>query len=227
MLFFALNGSELLGRRIAGAGRFAIDPHEEREFSGGEHKSRPLVSVRGRDDFVLHALQGGLGASVNDRLIRLLLFLAACRENGAARVTAIVPYLAYSRKDRQTKPRDPVTTRYVAQLFEAAGADVVMTLDVHNLMAFQNAFRCRTLHLATDRLFAADIAARAGARQLAVVSPDAGGSSAPNSSARRWKWRRAAAWNSDSWKSGAAPAWSRARISRARSRAGRSSSSTT
>lgn len=175
MLFFALNGSDQLGRRVASAGGWDLAPHEERDFAGGEHKARPLVSVRGRDVHVLHSLQGGGGASANDRLLRLLFFIATCRENGAARVTAIVPYLAYSRKDRQTKPRDPVTTRYVAQLFEAVGTDCVVTLDVHNLMAFQNAFRCRTLHLATDRLFAADIMARADDAPLAVVSPDAGG----------------------------------------------------
>ncbi len=175
MLFFALKGSGLLGRRVAAAGGFELARHEERAFDGGEHKARPLVDVRGRDVFVLHSLQGGASDSANDRLVRLLLFLATCRENGAARVTAIAPYLAYSRKDRQTKPFDPVTTRYVAQLFEAAGADVVVTLDVHNIMAFQNAFRCRTVHLATDRLFAADIAARAGTVPLAVVSPDPGG----------------------------------------------------
>lgn len=175
MLFFALNGSEQLGHRIAAAGDLVIAHHEEREFDGGEHKARPLISVQGRDVYVLHSLQGGGGASANDRLVRLLFFLSTCRENGAARVTAIVPYLAYSRKDRQTKPRDPVTTRYVAQLFEAAGANRVITLDVHNLSAFQNAFRSSTLHLATDRLFAADVAARANNRPLAVVSPDAGG----------------------------------------------------
>lgn len=175
MLFFALNDSGVLGRRVAAAGGFAVALHEEREFAGGEHKARPMVDVRGRDVFVLHSLQGGPGASANDRLLRLLFFVATCRENGASRVTAIAPYLAYSRKDRQTKPRDPVTTRYVAQLFEAAGADNVVTVDVHNLAAFQNAFRCRTLHLATDRLFAADIAARSGDIPLAVVSPDAGG----------------------------------------------------
>jgi ribose-phosphate pyrophosphokinase len=175
MLFFALNRSDLLGARIAEAGGFTLAPHEEREFAGGEHKARPLVSVRGRDVFVLHSLQGGGGVSANDRLVRLLFFLAACRENGAARVTAIAPYLAYSRKDRQTKPRDPVTTRYVAQLFEAAGADCFVTLDVHNPAAFQNAFRCRTLNLATDRLFAAGIAAKKSSAPLAVVSPDPGG----------------------------------------------------
>jgi ribose-phosphate pyrophosphokinase len=175
MLFFALSGSEDLGRAIALAGGFGLAPHEEREFDGGEHKARPLVSVRGADVFVLHSLNGTPGVSANDKLCRLLFFLATCRENGAARVTALVPYLAYSRKDRQTKPRDPVTTRYVAALFEAVGTDCMVTLDVHNLAAFQNAFRCRTLHLNTERLFAGEIMARGGPGAVAVVSPDGGG----------------------------------------------------
>ena len=86
-------------------------------------------------------------ASVNDKLCRLLFFISTLKENGAKRVTAVIPYLAYARKDRQTKPRDPVTTRYVAVLLEAAGAGLVMTLEVHNIVAFQNAFRCQTIHL--------------------------------------------------------------------------------
>lgn len=175
MLFFALNRSERLGRQIARVGGFEIARHEEREFDGGEHKARPLVDVRGQDVFVLHSLNGDPHASANDKILRLLFFLAACREHGAARVTAITPYLAYSRKDRQTKLHDPVTTRYVAQLFEATGVSTVITLDVHNLSAFQNAFRCRTLHLSTDRLFATHLAAQGFKHPPAIVSPDPGG----------------------------------------------------
>ena len=175
MLFFSLQGSHELGDRIAAAGGFDRAPHEEREFDGGEHKARPLLDVRGQDVYVLHSLNGGGHGSANDKLLRLLFFLSTCREHGAGRITAIAPYLAYSRKDRQTKPHDPVTTRYVAQLFEASGADMVLTLEVHNLAAFQNAFRCRTLHLSTDRLFAEHIAARVGDRPAAIVSPDPGG----------------------------------------------------
>ncbi len=175
MLFFALNASADLGRAVAEAGRFPVADHEEREFAGGEHKARPLQSVRGKDVYVLHSLHGETGHSANDKLCRLLFFLAACREHGAARVTAIVPYLAYSRKDRQTKPRDPVTTRYVAMLFEAMGVDCVATLEVHNIQAFQNAFRCRTLHMDTAQLFTKEIGVRAGSLPLTVFSPDGGG----------------------------------------------------
>ncbi|MGB8315896.1 MAG: ribose-phosphate diphosphokinase, partial [Aestuariivirga sp.] len=93
----------------------------------------------------------------------------------AARITALVPYLAYSRKDRQTKTRDPVTSQYVARLFEAAGADCVVTLDVHNIVAFQNAFRCRTVHLDTRRLFAGELRSILPTGPIAVISPDPGG----------------------------------------------------
>jgi ribose-phosphate pyrophosphokinase len=106
----------------------------------------------------------------------LLFFLGALRDAGAARVTAVVPYLAYARKDAKTQPRDPVTTRYVAQLFEAMGVDRVVTLEVHNLAAYQNAFRCRSEHLHPTRLFASHFAPLVrDAPRLAVVSPDPGG----------------------------------------------------
>lgn len=175
MRVFALDGTAELGAAVAAKMGRALDPHEEREFEEGEHKARPLVSVRGLDVFVIHSLAGSGAGTVNDRLCRLLFFLACCRDNGAARVTAVVPYLAYSRKDRQTKPRDPVTTRYVAQLFEAMGTDRVVTLDVHNLAAFQNAFRCQTVHLDGRHLFVTEMERLAGGAPVVVLSPDGGG----------------------------------------------------
>lgn len=175
MRLFALKGSDPLGNAVAAAMGCALDPHEERDFEDGEHKARPLVSVRGEDVYVLHSLAGEPGASANDKLVKLLLFIATCRENGAARVTAVTPYLAYARKDRQTKARDPVTTRYVAQLFEAIGTDRVVALEVHNFAAFQNAFRCQTVHLDARRLFCPPIRRLAGDLPAVFFSPDGGG----------------------------------------------------
>ena len=169
MLVFALNETRAFGEDIArhlGAGLAA---HEERDFEDGEHKARPLVSVRGKDVHVVQSLHGGPDASANDKFCKLLFFLSTLRDNGASRVTAHIPYLAYARKDRQTKSRDPVTTQYMARLLEAAGADCVVTLDVHNIVAFQNAFRCRSVHLDTRALFAPEIAALAGAAAAALV----------------------------------------------------------
>ena len=172
---FALHSSRAFGERVAQHMGVTLGTHEERNFEDGEHKSRPLEPVRGKDVFVIHSLYGDPNESGNDKLCRLLFFIGAVKDAGAARVTAVVPYLAYARKDRQTKERDPVTTRYVACLFEAVGTDAVVTLDVHNLAAYQNAFRCRTLHLEANSLFVKFLLPQLAGAQVSVVAPDAGG----------------------------------------------------
>ena len=159
--------AESLGLRLAGS--------EEREFDSGEHKMRPLEDVRGQDIFVIHSLCGSAEASANDRLCRLLFFAGALKDAGARRVTAVVPYLAYARKDRRTQPRDPVTTRYVAAMFEAVGVDCVVVLDVHNDAAFDNAFRIPTVRVEAAETFAAALASRVGERRVVIASPDVGG----------------------------------------------------
>jgi ribose-phosphate pyrophosphokinase len=84
------------------------------------------------------------------------------------------PYLCYARKDRRTKPRDPVTIRYIAAMFEAVGADRVVTLEVHNPAAFENAFRCPTVTLNATPLWV-DYCRKLEDEKLCVVSPDTGG----------------------------------------------------
>jgi ribose-phosphate pyrophosphokinase len=175
LLLFALGDSRAFGEAVSAELGAGLAPHEEREFEGGEHKTRSLANVRGRDVYVLANLAGDNHRSANDRLCRLLFFIGALKDAAAARVTAVTPYLCYARKDRQTKPRDPVTTRYVAQLFEAVGTDRLISIEAHNLAAFQNAFRCDTDHLVADRLFVDHFATLVGDGPVAVVSPDVGG----------------------------------------------------
>jgi ribose-phosphate pyrophosphokinase len=97
------------------------------------------------------------------------------KDASASRVIAVLPYFCYARKDRKTKSRDPVTTRYIAQLLEAVGADRVVTLDVHNLAALQNAFRCPTDHLEAKNLLVEHFAPLVKNQAVVVVSPDVGG----------------------------------------------------
>lgn len=176
MKLFALNQSRYFGEKIARELNLSLADCEERSFEDGEYKVRPRESVRGHDVFVVQSLHGGPDLSPDDKLCRLLFFLSAVREHGARRVTAVVPYLAYARKDRQTKSRDPVTTRYLAQLFEAVDVDAIMTLDVHNIVAFQNAHRCRTVHLDTRSLFSQHLLDLVAADEsIVVASPDPGG----------------------------------------------------
>ncbi len=175
LALFALGASISFGEDVAESLGAELAPLEDREFEDGEYKIRPLENVRGRDCYVVFTLNGDEVASSADKLCKLLFFVGALKDAGAQRVTAVTPYLCFARKDRRTKPRDPVTTRYVAQLFEALGTDRVVCVDVHNIAAFQNAFRCETVHLDAQALFARHVLANIGDRPVAVVSPDLGG----------------------------------------------------
>lgn len=173
---FALKGSDALGAAVAEALGCTLSAHEERNFEDGEHKIRPLETVAGSDVYVVHSLHGGPVESPNDKLCRLLFFIGALKDAGAEKVTAVVPYLCYARKDRRTKNNDPVTIRYVAALFEAIGTNAIVTLEVHNEAAFENAFRCRAVALTAAPLLIERIkATTSGTDKICVISPDLGG----------------------------------------------------
>jgi ribose-phosphate pyrophosphokinase len=174
-LLFALETSRAYGERVASCLEWPLSAHEERAFEDGEHKARPLVDVSRRDVYVVHSLYGGAGASPSDKLCRFLFFIGALKDAGAARVTAVVPYLCYARKDQRSQSRDPITTKYVARMLEACGADAIMTFDVHNRAAFENAFRIPTVNIEAMPLFVDHFAAKLRHEKLAVVSPDVGG----------------------------------------------------
>lgn len=175
IILFSLNASRDFGQRVSTHLGIPLSEHEERDFEDGEHKSRPLVNVRGKDVFVIQSCYSDSLQSVNDKLCRLLFFIGALKDASARHVTAVVPYLCYARKDRKSQSRDPVTSRYVASLLEVAGTDRIVTLDVHNLAAYQNAFRCRTDHLEARKLFVQYFVPLVQHDEIAVVSPDIGG----------------------------------------------------
>jgi ribose-phosphate pyrophosphokinase len=174
VLFSLQSGRPLLERICAQLG-LPPAPLEERDFEDGEHKLRPLESVRGRDVYVVESLAADAARSVDDKLVRVLFLLGALRDAGARRLTVVAPYLCYARKDMRTKARDPVTIRYLAQLFEAAGAQRMVTLDVHNRAAYENAFRIPAEHLSAAPLLVQALLPVVGDREVVVVSPDAGG----------------------------------------------------
>ncbi|USD21616.1 ribose-phosphate diphosphokinase [Microbulbifer variabilis] len=175
-LFSLDAGADFAGRVAAALGE-PLARHEERCFADGEHKVRPLDDVEGADVFLVQSLYRDHCSSVDEKLLRCLFFIGALRDAGAARITAVMPYLCYGRKDRRTKLHDPLPTRYLASLFEAVGTQVVVTLDAHNLAAFENAFRCRTLHLLSESLLLEFALSQllAEPRPLSVLSPDEGG----------------------------------------------------
>jgi len=175
MLIFALNESRAFGNCVAAELGLALSRHEERTFPDDEFQARPLDDPRGRDVFVIQSLHAGPEASIGDKLVRLLLFLATVRDGGARRVTAVIPYLAFARQDRQVHPHDPLALRSTALLLEATGVDTVVTIDVHNIAAFQNAFRCRTVHLEAAAEFVRKAVAIGLDDPVVVASPDLGG----------------------------------------------------
>lgn len=175
-LIFDLDERGDLGRRVARRTDGELGDHELRRFSDDELKIRPLQTIRGRDVFVVQPLYGDPDWSIHDRLCRLVFFLGAIRDAGARTVTAVLPYLCYARKDRRTKPRDPLTLKYVIGMIESAQVDRLLTVDVHNQSAFENAARCRTVHLEAAPRFAEALSERLKPSDRPVVlSPDLGG----------------------------------------------------
>jgi ribose-phosphate pyrophosphokinase len=174
-LLFTLSESQALAAAIARHARMALAPLEERPFEEGEFKLRPLASVRDRTVFVVQSLAGSAGASVHQRLVRLLFLLFGLRDAGAARTIALLPHLSFARKESRTQARDPVNTRYVAQLLEATGLGRLVALDVHNPASLDNAFRIPVDHLSAIPMFVDHFAGTAPTAELAVMSPDIGG----------------------------------------------------
>lgn len=139
-------------------------------FSDGETYVQIDENVRGADVFVI---QPTCPPSVNDYLMELLIMLDAFKRSSARRITAVIPYYGYARQDRKDKPRVPITAKLAADLISAAGADRVLTLDLHaaQIQGFFN--------IPVDHLFAAPVIVGhlklLEMQDLTIVSPDAGG----------------------------------------------------
>jgi ribose-phosphate pyrophosphokinase len=138
-------------------------------FSDGEVWFQIQDNVRGVDVFVVQPT----APPVNENLMELLVMLDAFKRSSASRITAVMPYYGYARQDRKDKPRVPISAKLVADLLSAAGADRVLTMDLH-ASQIQGFFTCPV-----DHLFAAPViieyVARLKLPKLTLVSPDAGG----------------------------------------------------
>lgn len=173
--YFALSESQQLADAVGRHAGLAVAGLEDRRFEGDEFKLRPLETVRGRTTFVFQSLAGTQDAPVTERFVRLLFLLNGLRDAGAVQRVVLIPYLAFARKDQRTQVRDPVYTRYVAQLLEASGADRLIALDVHNLAALDNSFRIPVDHLTALPMMVDHFATHFAHTNLAVTSPDIGG----------------------------------------------------
>src|SRR6201989_1128010 len=127
-------------------------------------------NVRGEDVFVLQST----GFPANDNLLELLICIDALKRASARRITAVVPYFGYARQDRKPGPRTPISAKLVANLITVAGADRVLSVDLH-AGQIQGFFDIPTDNLFAAPVMSADIQTRYGGRNLMVVSPDVGG----------------------------------------------------
>jgi ribose-phosphate pyrophosphokinase len=138
-------------------------------FSNGEIKVIINENVRGSDVFVVQPTS----SPVNDNLMELLIIIDALRRASASRITAVIPFYGYARQDRKTRGREPITAKLVANLLESAGADRVLTMDLH-AGQIQGFFDIPVDHLTAVPLLA-DYFKEQAIENVVVVSPDAGG----------------------------------------------------
>ncbi len=140
-------------------------------FSDGENFVSIYETVRGSDVFVVQSTS----SPVNDNLMELLIMIDALKRASAGRITAVMPYFGYARQDRKTKPRDPISAKLVANLITRAGADRVLTMDLH-ANQIQGFFDIPVDNLLGSPLFVDYFKARFGddADNTMVVSPDVG-----------------------------------------------------
>ena len=124
---FAGNGSRKLAQAIADKLKMQLSDAEVGTFSDGECAVHIGETVRGCDVFVIQST----AFPVNDNLMELLVMIDALRRASAGRITAVIPYFGYARQDRKARARDPITAKLVADLLTSAGADRVLTMDLH------------------------------------------------------------------------------------------------
>ena len=166
---FAGNSSKKLAQAICEQLDLELGKMDVGKFSDGETAVNIKESVRGCDVFIIQSTN----TPVNDNLMELLLIIDACKRASAMRITAVIPYFGYARQDRKARARDPISAKLVADILQTAGADRVLTMDLHSsqLQGFFN--------IPVDNLMGMPVLAKHFKKvgvptNLTIVSPDMG-----------------------------------------------------
>ena len=168
---FTGNSNPALAKEICQIIGTKLGESEVKTFADGEVSVSLYETVRGSDVFLINSTC----KPVNDSLMELLIMIDACRRASAGRITAVIPYFGYARQDRKAKSRDPISAKLVANMITAAGADRVLTMDLH-ASQIQGFFDIPVDNLLGNPVFVDYYAKKFGERaeDMVVVSPDVG-----------------------------------------------------
>ena len=180
MKLLACNANRPLAEAIADYLDMRLTRSEVKSFADEEIFVRIDENVRGEDVFVIQSTSH----PANDNLMQLLIMMDALKRASARRITAVIPYFGYARQDRKTDGRTPISAKLVANLISTAGADRVLTVDLH-AGQIQGFFDIPTDNLFGSPVMVDDIKERFGKDKLIVVSPDVGGVVRARSLAKR------------------------------------------
>jgi ribose-phosphate pyrophosphokinase len=174
LMLFAGRANPELGARIAGKLGVDLGGVTLKTFSDGEVYCRYAESIRGADVFIVQPTCGNpeTGINTNDAMMELLLMVDAAVGASAHRVIAVTPWMGYSRQDKKSAPREPISARVMARMLEAVGADRVMAMDLHSGQ-IQGFFSKPVDHM-TAQFILTQYFLDQGLNDLVVVSPDAG-----------------------------------------------------
>jgi ribose-phosphate pyrophosphokinase len=174
LMLFSGRANPELGARIADKIGVDLGPVTLKTFSNGEVYCRYEESIRGADVFIIQPTCGNpaTGVNPNDALMELLEMIDAAVGASAHRVIAVTPWFGYSRQDKKSAPREPISARLVARMLESAGADRVLTMDLH-AGQIQGFFRNPVDHM-TALFMLTQYFDDLGLQDLVVVAPDAG-----------------------------------------------------
>jgi ribose-phosphate pyrophosphokinase len=180
MKLFSGNANKSLAEEIARYLDISLGKSEVKRFADQEIFVEIQENVRGEDVFILQSTS----YPANDNLMELLILIDAARRSSAKRITAVLPYFGYARQDRKPGPRTPISAKLVANLITEAGADRVLTLDLH-AGQIQGFFDIPTDNLFAVPVMSRDLRANYNVDNVMVVSPDVGGVVRARALARR------------------------------------------
>ncbi len=170
MKLIAGNSNRSLAEAVSAFLGIPLTKASIRRFSDMEVFAEILENVRGEDVFILQSTS----YPANDNLMELLITIDALRRSSASRITAVIPYFGYARQDRKTASRTPISAKLVANIITAAGADRVLTLELH-AGQIQGFFDIPVDNLIVAPIFVPDIEKKFKGHDLVMVSPDVGG----------------------------------------------------